>query len=102
MEGDLTSTARVVNILDALEEGGYPIDRSRVYITGESMGGMTCAWVALEIPDVVTAIAMHGSLLAFNTDPGAEGPMAVAAMVVAPDEYTKLMEYDMPVYCRVW
>ena len=62
------------------------------------MGGITCAWAALEIPDVITAIAMHGSLFAFNTDSEAEGIDGRPALVIASDEYAQVMEYGMPVY----
>ena len=90
----LTSGRQVVRILDALDAGGYPIDRSRVYATGHSIGGMASAWSALEFPEVVTAIAMHSSLLAFNTDPS-------AALVIPAEQYTKAMDYDIPTWLAV-
>ncbi len=97
----LTAGKRITGILDALEAGGYPIDRSRVYLTGQSMGGMTCAWAALEIPDVIAAIAPHGAAFAFNTDPGADDSQDAFTLVTPESDYAKAMEYDVPIYLEV-
>ena len=90
----LTPGRQVVRILDALETQGYPIDRTRVYATGHSIGGMASAWAALEFPEVIAAIAMHSSLLAFNTDPS-------GALVIPADQFTKAMDYDVPAWLAV-
>ena len=96
----LTPGRQVVRILDLLKAQGYPIDRSRVYVTGHSIGGMASAWAGLEFPEVVTAIAMHSSLAAFNTNKidvkGTRAPM-----VMPPDLYTKAMDYDIPMWLAV-
>jgi pimeloyl-ACP methyl ester carboxylesterase len=97
----LTAGARITGILDALEEGGYPIDRSRVYVTGQSMGGMTCVWAALEIPDVIAAIAPHGAAFAFNTDPSAAPPSGTVTLVTPESDYAKALDYDVPIYLEV-
>jgi poly(3-hydroxybutyrate) depolymerase len=94
----LTPGRQVVRILDALEAGGYPIDRSRVYATGMSIGGMASAWAGLEFPEVVAAVAMHSSLAAFNTDPNGMGDVA---LVIPADQYTKAMDYDVPAWLAV-
>jgi pimeloyl-ACP methyl ester carboxylesterase len=97
-EEGLTVGARIIRILDELEAGGYPIDRSRVYLTGQSMGGMTCAWAALEIPEVVTAIAMHGSAHVLNTDEAAADPQSAFTLVTPESDYAKAMNYSIPMY----
>ncbi len=90
----ITPGRQVVRILNALESEGYPIDRSRVYATGHSIGGMASAWAALELPEVIAAIAMHSSLLAFNTDPS-------RALVIPADQYARAMDYDIPTWLAV-
>jgi pimeloyl-ACP methyl ester carboxylesterase len=90
----ITPGRQVVRILDALESEGYPIDRSRVYATGHSIGGMASAWAALEFPEVIAAIAMHSSLSAFNTDP-------TGALVIPADAFAKAMGYDIPTWLAV-
>lgn len=47
--------------LDQMEEMGYPIDRSRVYVAGMSKGGATTLQVGLACSDIVAAIAPHSS-----------------------------------------
>ena len=98
LAGGLTVGVRVTRILDALEAGGYPIDRGRVYITGQSMGGLACALGALEFPEVVTAIAMHGSAMAFNTDATAKNVQGANMPSIAKSEYTKALDYSVPVF----
>jgi poly(3-hydroxybutyrate) depolymerase len=98
LAGGLTVGARIVKILDALDAGGYPIDRGRVYITGQSMGGLACALAALEYPEVVTAIAMHGSAMAFNTDANAKNVQGSNMPSIAESEYVKALDYSVPVF----
>jgi pimeloyl-ACP methyl ester carboxylesterase len=93
----MTVGARITSILDALEEGGYPIDRGRVYVTGQSMGGATCAWATLEIPEVVTAIAMHGSVYALNTDEADVDPQSKFTLFTPASDFAKAMENDLSV-----
>ena len=97
------AAAQIPQILDALEAGGYPIDRSRVYLTGMSKGGICSAQAALALPDVVTAIAIHGSAFALNTQPEGEvGAQPTAAAVGIPaTAYEKAMAYDIPMYLAV-
>ena len=94
----LTPGRQVVRILDALEAGGYPIDRSRVYATGMSIGGMASAWAGLEFPEVVAAVAMHSSLAALNTD---ESGLGDIALVIPVAQYTKAMDYGVPTWLAV-
>jgi poly(3-hydroxybutyrate) depolymerase len=94
----LTAGGQVVRVLDALEAEGYPIDRSRVYVTGQSMGGMASAWAGLEMPEVVTAIAMHSSGAALNTDPSGVGQVSLS---IPAGDYAKAMNYDVPMYLEL-
>jgi hypothetical protein len=98
-----TAAATIPVILDTLEAGGYPIDRSRVYLTGMSKGGICSAQAALALPDVVTAIAIHGSAFALNTEPKGEvgGEPSAAAIGIPPEAYEKAMAYDIPMYLAV-
>ena len=47
--------------LDELEAKGYPIDRSRVYVSGMSKGAATSLKVGLACSDIVAAIAPHSA-----------------------------------------
>ena len=94
----LTAGEQVTRILDQLEAGGYPIDRGRVYLTGQSIGGMACAWAALEIPDVVTAIAPHSSGAVLNTDPAGLGTVALS---LPESDFAKVVDYGVPMYLEV-
>ena len=94
----LTTGQQITGILDKLETGGYPIDRSRIYVTGMSIGGMACAWAAFEIPDVVTAIAMHSSGAALNLDAAGLGTVALS---VTESDFTKAMDYGVPMFLLV-
>jgi hypothetical protein len=98
-----TAAAAIPAILDTLEADGYPIDRSRVYLTGMSKGGICSAQTALALPDVVTAIAMHGSAFALNTQPKGEvgGQPSAEAIGIPPESYEKAMAYDIPMYLAV-
>jgi hypothetical protein len=98
-----TAAAQIPEILDTLEAGGYPIDRSRVYLTGMSKGGICSAQAALALPDVVTAIAIHGSAFALNTEPKGEvgGKPSAAAIGIPPEDYEKAMAYHIPMYLAV-
>ncbi len=50
----------VLQILDyALET--YPVDESRIYLTGFSMGGVMSGFVGLQNPDKIAAVAIMGS-----------------------------------------
>lgn len=51
-----------VDVVEVIEEvlGRFPIDRSRVYITGMSMGGYGAAAMALHFPDVFALAAPLG------------------------------------------
>jgi acetyl esterase/lipase len=90
---DLTPGEQVQRILDALEKGGYPIDKSRVYVCGMSAGGVATSRAGLALPDVVAAVAMHSSLPVVSTTegawsfPGAWTPVA---------DYAKAMDYGLP------
>jgi hypothetical protein len=88
-----TAATEVVRILDVLEAGGYPIDRSRVYLTGMSKGGGASAIAALANPDVVAAICVHGSSWAFNTD---ESGVGSVPMFVPASAFTNAMDTDIP------
>ena len=91
---DLTPGGQVVRILDALEAGGYAIDRSRVYVAGMSAGGVASAKAGLEFPEVITAIAMHSSLAVLNT---AQDQSAGSIPFFTPaSDYTKAMDYGVP------
>ncbi|MBN1631186.1 MAG: hypothetical protein JW990_15605 [Thermoleophilia bacterium] len=98
-----TAAATVPVILDTLEAGGYPIDRSRVYLTGMSKGGICSAETALALPDVVTAIAMHGSAFALNTQPQGEvgNQPSAEAIGIPPAAYEEAMDYEIPMYLAV-
>jgi pimeloyl-ACP methyl ester carboxylesterase len=89
----ITPGGQVVRILDALEAGGYPIDRSRVYVVGMSAGGVATAMTGLEIPNVVAGVAMHSSLAVLNTVADESGQ---ARFATSADNYAKAMEYGMP------
>ena len=69
---DLTPGAQIVRILDALEAAGSPIDRSRVYVTGMSMGGVATLLSGLEIPNLVAAVAPHSGIMGLNADEDGE------------------------------
>jgi poly(3-hydroxybutyrate) depolymerase len=86
---DLTPGQQIVRILDALEAAGYPIDRSRVYVTGMSMGGVATLLSGLEIPNLIAAVAPHSGLMGLNADEGGE-------FVTPASAYTKAMDYQMP------
>ncbi len=88
-----TPGGQVVRILDALEAGGYPIDRTRVYVVGMSAGGIATSAAGLEIPDVIAGVAMHSSLAALNTaaDEAAQMPFFTSA-----SEYTRAMVWGLP------
>ncbi len=89
----LTPGEQVVRILDALEEQGYPIDRSRVYVVGMSMGGAATLAAGLEIPEVVAASAALSSTMSLSTGTwDADGE----ARSTPPSEYDKAMDYDVP------
>jgi pimeloyl-ACP methyl ester carboxylesterase len=90
---DLTPGQQVVRILDALEAAGYPIDRSRVYVTGMSAGGVATALAALEIPDVIAAVAMHSSIGALSTT---KDPAGVFPFFIPASDYDKLTARGMP------
>ncbi len=98
-----TAAAKIPEILDTLEADGYPIDRTRVYLTGMSKGGVCSAQGALALPDVVTAIAMHGSAFSLNTEPKGEvgGKPSASAIGIAPQDYEKARAYDIPMYLAV-
>jgi hypothetical protein len=83
----------VVRILAALEAGGYPIDKTRVYVCGMSAGGVATAMTGLEIPNVVAAVAMHISLAILNTE---KDPASTMPFFTAPSAYTKAMDYGVP------
>jgi poly(3-hydroxybutyrate) depolymerase len=87
----ITPGGQVVRILDALEAGGYPIDRSRVYVAGMSAGGVATAYASLEFPEVIAAAAMHSSLAVMNTQEGGSPPFFTPA-----EDYAKAMEVGMP------
>ena len=87
----ITPGEQVVRILDALEEQGYPIDRSRVYVVGMSAGGVATAYAGLEEPDVIAAVAMQSSLAVLNSEPSGNFPFATPA-----DSYTEAMDYGLP------
>jgi pimeloyl-ACP methyl ester carboxylesterase len=89
----VTAAAEIVRILDVLEQGGYPIDRSRVYCVGMSKGGGASALAALALPDVVTAICVHGSSWAFNTD---ENGVGSVPMFVPESAFAAAMDTDIP------
>ncbi|MBN1631187.1 MAG: hypothetical protein JW990_15610 [Thermoleophilia bacterium] len=89
----LTPGGQVVRILDALEAGGYPIDRSRVYVVGMSMGGVATAAACLEFPEVVAAGAMHSSLSVLNS---AQDPESTIPFFTPAADYEKAMDYSMP------
>jgi hypothetical protein len=98
-----TAAAQIPQILDTLEAEGYPIDRSRVYLTGMSKGGVCSAEAALALPDVVAAIAIHGSSFALNTAPTGEMGAApsAAAIGIPASAYEKALAYDIPLYLAV-
>ncbi len=98
-----TAAAAIPMILDKLEDGGYPIDRSRVYLTGMSKGGICSAQAALALPDVVTAIAIHGSAFALNTQPKGEvgGQPSAEAIGIPATAYEDAMAYAIPMYLAV-
>jgi poly(3-hydroxybutyrate) depolymerase len=87
----ITPGGQVVRILDALEAGGYPIDRSRVYVCGMSAGGVATSMTGLEFPQVVAAVAMHSSLAVLNTAEGGSPPF-----FTPPSDYAKAMDYGLP------
>ncbi len=86
---DLTPGQQIVRILDALEAADCPIDRSRVYVTGMSMGGVATLLSGLEIPNVVAAVAPHSGIMGMDADEGGE-------FVTPASAYTKAMDYQMP------
>jgi pimeloyl-ACP methyl ester carboxylesterase len=53
---------RADNIMKLLEYAGehFPVDKSRVYCVGFSFGGMSCARIALQYPDVFAGAGMGG------------------------------------------
>ena len=48
-------------ILDEMEKLGYPVDRSRIYYTGMSAGGVASLYVGLKAAGQVAAVAAHSS-----------------------------------------
>ncbi|MBN1628644.1 MAG: hypothetical protein JW990_02675 [Thermoleophilia bacterium] len=87
----ITPGGQVVRILDALEAGGYPIDRSRVYVAGMSAGGVATAMAGLEFPKVIAAAAMHSSLAVVNTTAGGSPPFFTPA-----EDYAAAMDFSLP------
>ncbi len=55
------SAEKLGDYLNEMEEMGYPIDRTRVYYTGMSMGGVASMYIGLTKHDVVAAVAAHSS-----------------------------------------
>ncbi len=55
------SAKNLITILDDMEKSGFPIDRSRVYYTGMSAGGMASLYTGLVEHKIVAAIAAHSS-----------------------------------------
>lgn len=90
----ITPGQQVTRILDALEEQGYPIDRSRVYVIGMSMGGAATLATGLEIPEVVAAGAALSSTMSLTT--GNWGGASGEDRSTPPDAYEKAMDYDVP------
>jgi dienelactone hydrolase len=86
---DLTPGAQIVRILDALEAAGVPLDRSRVYVTGMSMGGVATLLSGLEIPNLIAAVAPHSGIMGMNAAEDGE-------FVTPASAYTKAMDYQMP------
>ncbi|MBN1631188.1 MAG: hypothetical protein JW990_15615 [Thermoleophilia bacterium] len=90
---DLTAGEQVVRILDALEAGGYPLDRSRVYVCGMSAGGVATSRAGLALPDVVAAVTMHSSLPVVST---IEGAWSFPGAWTPAADYAKAMDYGLP------
>jgi len=55
------SVDRLGPTLDEMEKLGYPVDRSRVYYTGMSAGGVASLYVGLKATGQIAAIAAHSS-----------------------------------------
>lgn len=96
--GGQDAADQVVRILDVLESEDYPVDRTQVYLTGQSAGGMAAAQAALELPDVVAAIAMHSSGAALSVDAsGVEG----VGLYIPEADYSKAMDYEIPMFLEL-
>jgi len=95
-----TAAKMIPMILDTMEAEGYPIDRSRVYLTGMSKGGICSAEAALALPDVVTAIAIHGSAFALETEPKSLRE-DLPPIGIPPAAYDDAMAYEIPLYLAV-
>lgn len=59
---------RVSYYLDEAEKSGYPIDRTRVYMTGMSMGGVATLYGSIANCDIIAGAAAHSSAMALDQD----------------------------------
>jgi predicted peptidase len=51
------------DLIDALEEFGYRVDKSRVYVSGISMGGQEALVLAGKYPDRITAVCVFNPIV---------------------------------------
>lgn len=84
------------HMLSALEQEGYPIDRSRIYAVGMSKGGCCAMLTGLRCSDRIAAVAAHGSSFALKKD----APMGLSAQDLlnqgtALPLYLAVGEFDM-------
>lgn len=98
---DLNANDLLCEILDEAEKL-YPIDRSRVYITGHSHNGFFSIAFARRHPELITAVATLGNPLGIM-EPGESGESVFA---MNEEQVASLSKVDMPVInimgCHEW
>ncbi len=87
MQADLV-TGNITAYLDRMEAEGYPIDRTKVYVTGMSKGNMSSMYAGIVCSDIIAGVAGHsGSGFFFSIDQYSEdavvSPLRVTAEQIA-------------------
>ncbi len=72
----------VEKLIDFMGEN-YPVDLSRVYTTGSSMGSIMCLWLQLMLPEKIAASASYDMVIDVSAYPCTNSEIKIATLTVS-------------------